>query len=256
MRSRRRFWWAISLAIGPLVVAGCASETSFREIDGVPGRISGRTGTRGIVIAAPHGTSDARTGDIVAELARRTGFGVVIATGFNLEPDTREGAGRRYQVNRPLEGTPGQPPSDEVVSDIARHVYEAYERRVREVARGPLAFYAEIHGNNHRDATNRIEIATVGIDREEAFRLRALLELIRDAHLRVNREAPRLEILVEPADTLRYAASGAKRDGILRLPQPALHIELPKVARTEWRETYTAILADFLVQAAPLPAGK
>jgi len=236
MRSRRRFWWAISLAIGPLVVAGCASETSFREIDGVPGRISGRTGTRGIVIAAPHGTSDARTGDIVAELARRTGFGVVIATGFNL--------------------TPGQPPSDEVVSDIARHVYEAYERRVREVARGPLAFYAEIHGNNHRDATNRIEIATVGIDREEAFRLRALLELIRDAHLRVNREAPRLEILVEPADTLRYAASGAKRDGILRLPQRALHIELPKVARTEWRETYTAILADFLVQAAPLPAGK
>jgi len=96
----------------------------------------------------------------------------------------------------------------------------------------------------------------VGIDREEAFRLRALLELIRDAHLRVNREAPRLEILVEPADTLRYAASGAKRDGILRLPQRALHIELPKVARTEWRETYTAILADFLVQAAPLPAGK
>src|SRR5207249_2141910 len=83
----------------------------------------------------------------------------------------------------------------------------------------------------HRDATNRIEIATVGIDREEAFRLRALLELIRDAHLRVNREAPRLEILVEPADTLRYAASGAKRDGILRLPQRALHIELPKGAR-------------------------
>src|SRR5213593_1718441 len=86
MRSRRRFWWAISLAIGPLVVAGCASETSFREIDGVPGRISGRTGTRGIVIAAPHGTSDARTGDIVAELARRTGFGVVIATGLTSSP--------------------------------------------------------------------------------------------------------------------------------------------------------------------------
>src|SRR5712691_4839407 len=195
MRSRRRFWWAITLAVGPIVLSGCATRASLPEIEGLPGALAGTIGRRGVVIAAPHGISDARTGDIVAELGRRTGFGVVIATGFNLEPDTRERAGRRYQVNRPLEGTPGQPPSDEVVSDIARHVYEAYERRVREVARGPLAFYAEIHGNNHRDATNRIEIATVGVDRDEAFRLRALLELIRDAHLRVNREAPRLEIL-------------------------------------------------------------
>jgi hypothetical protein len=55
---------------------------------------------------------------------------------------------------------------------------------------------------------------------------------------------------------LRYAASGAKRDGILRLPQRALHIELPKAARTDWRETYIAILADFLVQAVPLPIGR
>src|SRR3989441_9087914 len=184
MRSRRRFWWAISLAIGPLVVAGCASETSFREIDGVPGRISGRTGTRGIVIAAPHGTSDARTGDIVAELARRTGFGVVVATGFNIEPDTRERAGRRYEVNRPLEGMPGRPPSEEVATEGARRVYEAYERRVREVAQGPIVFYAEMHGNSHPDAANRIEIATVGVVRAEAERLRTLCELIRDAHLR------------------------------------------------------------------------
>src|SRR5439155_20925771 len=75
-------------------------------------------------------------------------------------------------------------------------------------------------------------------------------------HLRVNRDAPRLEILIEPADTVRYAASGAKRGGILKLPQMALHIELPKAARTEWRETYTAVLADFLVQAFPLPPGE
>jgi hypothetical protein len=68
---------------------------------------------------------------------------------------------------------------------------------------------------------------------------------------------PDLEgLLVEPADPLRYAASGAKRDGILRLPQRALHIELPKSARTDWRETYIAILADFLFQAAPLPTAR
>jgi hypothetical protein len=208
------------------------------------------------VIAAPHGTSDARTGEIATELGRRTGFGVVVATGFNLEPDTRESPGRRYQVNRPLEGTPGRPASEEVASEGARQVYRAYEQRVREVAQGPLLFYAEIHGNNHRDVADRIEIATVGVDREEALRLRTLLELIRDAHLRTNREAPCFEIFVEPASTLRYAASGAKRDGILRLPKRALHFELPRAARTDWREIYVAILADFLVQAVSLPAGR
>ena len=256
MRSRRRFWWATSLTLGSLVVSGCATSGTLPDLEGLPGKISGQAGRPGVVIAAPHGSSDARTGEIAAELGRRTGFGVVVATGFSLEPDTRERPGRRYQVNRPLEGTPGRPPSEEVASEGAREVYRAYEQRVRDVAEGPLVFYAEIHGNNHRDVANQIEIATVGVDRDEALRLRTLLELIRDAHLRANRAAPRLDILVEPANPLRYAASGAKRDGILRIPQRALHIELPKAARTDWRETYIAILADFLVQAAPLPVGR
>jgi hypothetical protein len=63
-------------------------------------------------------------------------------------------------------------------------------------------------------------------------------------------------VRIEPADTLRYTASGAKRCGILRVPERALHIELPKAARTEWREVYTAILADFLVQAAGYDPGR
>ena len=255
MRSRRRCWWTSSVAIASALLSGCVPKASVPELEGVPGSFSSTIGRPGVVVAAPHGISDARTADIVAELGRRTGFGVVIATGFNIEPDTRERAGRRYEVNRPLEGLPGRPPSEEVASEGARRVYEAYERRVREVAQGPIAFYAEIHGNSHPDAANRIEIATVGVDRAEAERLRTLCELIRDAHLRADRDAPRLEILVEPADTIRYAATGAKRAGILRLPRQALHIELPRAARVEWRETYTAILADFLVQAFPLPPG-
>lgn len=256
MRSRRRFWWATSVALGSFVVSGCAaSGTTTPGLEGVPGTISGQTGRHGVVVTAPHGNSDARTGEMALELGRLTGFGVVVATGFGLEPDTREGPGRRYQVNRPFEGTPGRPASEEVESEAARQVYRAYEQRVREIARGPLLFYIEIHGNNHRDVADRIEIATVGIDRDEAVRLRTLLELVRDAHLRANREAPRLDIFVEPANPLRYAATGAKRDGILRYPQRALHIELPRAARTDWRELYVAILADFLVQAVQLLSG-
>jgi hypothetical protein len=255
MRSRRRCWWTISVALAS-ALSGCLPKASVvPELDGAPGRLSGTAGRPGVVVAAPHGISDARTADIVAELGRRTGFGVVIATGFNIEPDERDRAGRRYEVNRPFEGLPGRPPSEEVATEAAQRVYDAYERRVREAAQGPLVFYIEIHGNSHPDVANRIEIATVGVDRAEAERLKTLCELIRDAHLRADRAAPRLEILIEPADTIRYAATGAKRAGILRLPRQALHIELPKAARVEWRETYTAILADFLLQAFPLLPG-
>lgn len=242
----------LSVATAPIVLYGCAAHPVALDSEVAPGYISGQAGRRGVVIAAPHGTSDIGTGEIVAAIARRTGFGVVIASGFSIEPDTRQRPGRRYQVNRPLEGVPGRPPTEEIASDNARRVYEAYERRVREVAQGPLAFYVEIHGNNRREMVGRIEIATVGVDREHAFRLRALLELVRDAHLRAHREAPPLGVLVEPADALRYTASGAKSGGILRFPARALHIELPRAARVEFRDAYTAILADFLGQAVAL----
>lgn len=241
-----------SVASLSLLLYGCATHSVSVEPDAARGYITMRRGLPGTVIAAPHGTSDPRTGDIASDLARRTGFGLVVATGFALEPDRDDGPGRRYQVNRPLEGIPGQPPAHEVATETARRVYDAYEQRVREVAQGPLRFYTEIHGNNRRESVGRIEIATVGVDREHALKLRALLELIRDAHLGVEPQAPRLEVLVEPADPIVYAASGAKRSGILRLPQQALHVELPRSARREWREVYTAILADFLVQAAAL----
>jgi hypothetical protein len=232
-------------------LAGCAVHEV--HVDGAPGSIATRLGRPGFVVAAPHGLSDPRTGEIAAEIARRTGFGLVVATGFALEPDRPDGPGRRYQVNRPLEGVPGTPASREVASEGARAVYEAWEAQVRRVAQGPLALYVEIHGNNRRAAADRIEIATVGVDRDEAVRLRTLLELIRDAHLTRAPGAPRLLVLVEPADPVLYTASGAKRAGILRLPARALHIELPRAARTEWRQIYTAVLAEFLAQAAVLP---
>lgn len=243
-----------SVAAAPLVLVGCAMQTGVVSPGAPRGEIDARAGRPGLVIAAPHGSSDAQTGAIAAEVARRTGFGLVIASGFNLA--TGEASARRYQVNRPFEGVPGRPPSEESASEAARRVYETYERRVREIAQGPLRFYAEIHGNNRRETAGRIEIATVGVDREYARRLRALAELVRDAHLRGQADAPRLEVLVEPADPIVYAASGAKRDGILKLPERALHIELPKSARDEHRALYTAILADFVAQAVSLPRGR
>ncbi len=236
-----------------LILYGCAAHRVEVPVDGGRGHIGVRPGRPGRVVAAPHGTSDPRTGDIAAELARRTGFGLVVATGFAIRTDARGVPLRRYQVNRPLEGAPGRPPSEELATEDARRVYEAWERRVCEAAQGPLAFYAEIHGNNRGEAAGRIEIATVGVDGDEAVRLRTRLELLRDAHLGGHAGALRLQARVEPADALTYGASGAKRLGILRLPARALHVELPRVARTEGQSVYTAILAAFFLEAAVLP---
>lgn len=245
-----------SVAAAPLVLVGCATQRVDHPLEPGRGQIAARPGRPGLVVAAPHGSSDLRTAEIATEVARRTGFGLVVASGFELGSDARVRPARRYQVNRPFEGTPSRPPSEDTRSDGARRVYDAYERRVREAAQGPLRFYAEIHGNDRLESSGRIEIATVGIDTEYAQRLRTLAELVRDAHLRGRRAVPRLDVVVEPADPVFYAASGAKRDGILKLPERALHIELPRAARTEHRELYTAIVADFVAQAVSLPRGR
>jgi hypothetical protein len=245
-----------SVAVGTVILHGCATHRVDVPATPAGSQIAVRPGRVGHVVAAPHGTSDVNTGEMAAEIARRTGFGLVVASGFSLQPNGQRGAGRRYQVNRPLEGVPGSPASEHEPTETARQIYEIYERRVLEAAQGPLRFYAEIHGNNRTACAGQIEIATVGVDPELALRLRTLAELIRDAHLRTNREIQKLDVLIEPVDPVTYRASGAKRDGILRLPERALHIELPRCARRDWREAYTAILADFLAQAVTLPAGR
>ena len=215
---------ARSVAAMPLLLYGCAAQSVSLEPDVPRGHMVVRPGRPGFVIGAPHGTTDPQTGDFAAELARRTGFGLVVAAGFPIEP-----------------AAPG---------------HLAYEKRVQDAAQGPLTYYAEIHGNNRRESANRIEIATVGVDAGLAMRLRVLYELIRDAHLRAHPAAPRVDALVEPADKLFYGATGSKRDGILRLPTRALHLELPRAARTDARELYLTILADFLTQASTLSAGR
>ena len=218
-----------------LTLCGCLAQPVVLEpnVPRVPrGHIVVKPGRAGFVVTAPYGTTDPQTGDLAAELARRTGFGLV--------------------VNRPYEGAAGRPSSEGVAGDAAQRVDLAYEKRVQDAAQGRLTFYAEIHGNG-RETTGRIEVAIVGVDREFATRLRSLFELIRDAHLRRHPSTPKLEITVEPADTIFYAAL---RDGMLRSATRALHFELPRLARVDAREPYLSILADFLTQAATLPVGR
>src|SRR5207244_12787662 len=111
--TRRGLRRLVSVAAGPLVLFGCATQTVEFPPQTPRGHIAARPGRPGLVVAAPHGSSDAQTGEIAAEVARRTGFGLVVATGFNLEADTRERPGRRYPVTRPFAATPTRTPAGE-----------------------------------------------------------------------------------------------------------------------------------------------
>jgi hypothetical protein len=193
-----------------LVLYGCASMPVAPEPGRPRGALVAQAGRPGFVIAAPGATADARTGQIATEIARQTGFGFVVAAGFSLEPDPPE-----------------------------------LERRVLDVARGPLRLYVEIRGNGRAEPVERLEIATAGLPPDAAWRVRTLLELVRDARLRAHPDAPRLAVLVEPIDRpeTRARALPAAR---------ALHVGLPRSALTGWRALYTDVLAQFLSEVAPL----
>lgn len=236
------------VALLPLIFQGCATLSPEREIALARGQLVALPGRPGLVIGAPHGGSDDGTERMSRELAQRTGFGLVLATGFA----RIDSGGRRLHVNRPTEGLPGRPASEEVHTEEARLVYEAYAGRLKEVARGSLELLVELHGNARQESAGSIEIATVGVDRHQAWQLRTLFEMIRDAHLRSWPEAPRLVVLVEPLDRLHLSATRAKEIGVLRLPRRALHIELPRAARVQGREAYLEILSEFLVETTRL----
>ena len=244
-----------------LLVQGCAGLITGKDSAEAPapaipapapgakgGSVQVEKGRPGLVIAAPHGTSDTATDVLGRALAKLTGFGLVVATGYgNLDGD-----GRRFNVNRPTESVPGAAARLEVETVAARQVYQAYRRHVTEAAQGALRLYVEVHGNSRQESAGRVEIATVGVSREDAWRLKTLLELIRDSRLPPEGDVPRLEVWVESQDPVLYTASAAKQSGILAQTPLALHIELPRVARTTYREAYTTVLADFLIQSAAL----
>jgi len=225
-----------------LVVSVCL-WTALAEAQ--TGHITGTPGRPGVVVAAPHGTVDLNTDQIAERIAKRTGFGLVVATGFSYRVGSNT---HRLDVNRPTERTLGGGEASETAR--AAEVYARYRERVEAIAQGPLLLYVEIHGNAREASAGHVEVATKGIDATTAAKLRALLEAAQAAHA----ASQTLQILVEPADDIYYRASAAKRHGILTLPRYAIHIELPRAARMAG-DVYAEILAEFLTKAAPLLVG-
>jgi hypothetical protein len=196
---------------------------------------------KGIVIAAPHGSFDAHTAELVRRLSYRTGAAAVIATGFT----PTETPGWRINVNRPSERLyPGG--ELEIRSLRASRVYDAFREAVFAASRGPLQLYVDIHQNGReRD----IEVATVGISSEEARAIKKSFRDIRDGVLQGVAPPRSVDLRIEPLDSVEIGAWAAKARGILGLAARSLHFELPLndvLRNDEARDAYTRVLVELL----------
>lgn len=193
----------------------------------------------GMVLAAPHGSFDWHTAELVEEMSYRTGLAAVITRGFT----PTECGGWRINVNRPTER---RYPTDtlERATDRARDVYQRYSQTVLKAAGGALDLYIEMHQNGSQE---NIEVATVGVSRAEAQALKIAYGNIRDRVLLQVKGVDRVNLIIEPDDSVAIGAWAVKEDGMLRLATQSLHFELPAERifyRDRTKRAYTKILTE------------
>ena len=147
---------------------GETKNSACGRIDVIPSRKN----TRGTVIGAPHGSFDWCTRELVEELSYRTGLAGMVTRGFT----PTECDGWRINVNRPTER---RYPNDtlERSTERAKEVYQQFTESVLAASGGPLEWYIDIHQNTGEPA---IEVATLGISRDHAARIKRTYTEIRD----------------------------------------------------------------------------
>jgi hypothetical protein len=211
--------------------------TELGRFDTIPSR-AGRTG---IVIGAPHGSYDAYTAGIAQQLAFRTGWAAVIARGFT---PTESGDGRRINVNRPTERHVLLSERESETAR-ARTTYEQFRSSVLSAAGGNLDLYIDIHHNNGF----RIEVATVGVSKEEARVIKNAYRALLEQALVGRPDIPVVELAIEPLDQIEVGAWAAKTNGILTVAKQSFHFELPAngvMASARHREIYTLVLGQVI----------
>jgi hypothetical protein len=240
---------ALAFAAVLLWMAGCATISREQALElGSFEVVRGEAGRHGVLIGAPHGTGDTNTGAIARRLARELGLPAVIAWGFT----RKESGDLRINVNRPTEGA-GLSPRDEKWTARAAHAWEEYRRLMLEAAGGgPPALYIELHCNDHPRTQGMIEVATTGITREQAIRIKGLYYGARDASIRGG--VQRVDLRIEQVDEIYMGGGAAKGFGSLALARRSIMIELPLKATPLALEgrPYEKVLAAFLREAIAL----
>lgn len=234
-------WVREALKMIQVSAPGLPTIASQRLTYGRIDSIAARKESRGVVLAAPHGSFDWYTGELVEELSYRTQLPAVITRGFT----PTEGGGWRINVNRPTER---RYPIDGVGRKTARAqtVFEHYAQTVFKAAGGSLDLYIEMHQSG---GLGHIDVATVGITREQARAIKNAYRQIRDRVLLRHSTVAKVELLIEPIDPIEIGAWAAKDQGMLKLARTSLHFELPAqriMQQDRTRRIYTEILAELL----------
>lgn len=235
----------LRLAVVMLSIAwSFQSAIAGERFDHVLGHFEKQSTRQGVIIAAPHGTYDIRTDVLTKDVARMLGVGYIVARGFS------SGAWR-VNVNRPTEGA-GRTCERERHTERARDVYEHYVRLIGKSCDGQsLRLYVEIHGHSSLPFLNRLEIATTGITIEEARQLKERFPAFLAQAKALNPAYPDLELRIEPLDKIFFGAGCNKKIGYIstRPMGRALHMEIPRSARTPETLGATAVLVSSIVRA-------
>ncbi len=208
-----------------------------------------RKNIAGIVIGAPHGSFDRHTSELAEELSYRTSLAAVTVKGFS----PTEGDGWRINVNRPTEKRyPSGEPEQERGTERARQAFRRYRKTVLNAAGGTLDLYIDLHENGVDD---NIDVATLGVSREEARVVTDTYREIRDRMIERRPGLSRINIAIEPVDKVTFTARVAKQEGILRVAKRSFHFELPThrlFYDAGVRHAYTEILSELIQRLAGL----
>ncbi|MGH7872801.1 MAG: hypothetical protein ACREQO_11365 [Candidatus Binatia bacterium] len=240
-------WVAEALTISRRNPAGLPNIRVEVMTGGRIDSITSRKHIDGIVVAAPHGSFDPHTGDLLQEISYRTGLAAVMTKGFT----PTEYGGSRVNVNRPTEKRyPRDRVEAERGTERAEQVYERFRETVLKVAQGPLKLYFELHENG---SERNLDVATHGISAAETQAIKTAYRAIRDRRLGAFGREPKIDLLIEPVDKVTFQALVAKEQGILRLVERSLHIELPgrrMLNDAGTRRAYADVLIELIEQLA------
>ena len=193
-------------------------------------------GLEGVVIGAPHGRTDRNSDILATALSDRTGAGLAIAYGFG---------SKRIPVNQPIVRTGAYPASSKVPQRGS--VFREFRKILQQAAKGELDLYIGVHRSG-TGKSDRIEVATSGLTFEEAMALKAAYMGIRD-RLALGKEAPRLEMAIEPLERISWRDSGVKHHGVLLIAEKGLNIRLPQSFSSNAGErVYAEILCRWIEQ--------
>jgi len=192
-------------------------------------------GLEGIVIGAPHGRTDRLSDSLAKSISDRTGAGLAIAYGFR---------SKRISVNQPIVRSHAYATSWGFPQRGS--VFREYRKILRKAAKGEIDLYIGVHRSEKGEATDRIEVASSGLTFEEAMALKDAYDQIRD-RLAAGKEAPRLEMVIEPLERISWRVSGVKHHGVLLIAEKGLNIRLPQSFSSDSGEgLYAEILSRWI----------